>query len=112
MKSTSVHPFGSSRKLKFLTGFLLLLSGVAGWAGDLDTIGVTLLRLTDPTLTGVGVKGAQAEAGSPAWEVNPAAVGQPESLFTYWSSAGSDTSFPNPLGSESGHADEVGYLFY
>ena len=46
------------------------------------------------------------------WQVNPAAVGQSSSLFTYISSGGSDEHFPERLGSESGHADSVGGIFY
>ncbi|HXR04546.1 MAG TPA: S8 family serine peptidase, partial [Verrucomicrobiae bacterium] len=84
-------------------------------AGNLDTIGVTVLRQVDPTLTGTGVQVAQPEAGynlGTNWEVNPGAVGQPVSLFTYTSADGSTNSFPNSLSSESGHADGVAGNFY
>ena len=43
-------------------------------AGDLDTIGVTVLRQVDPTLTGSGVKVAQPEYPDPGvsdYEVSP-----------------------------------------
>jgi hypothetical protein len=79
---------------------------------DLDTIGVTALRQFDPALVGTGVHVAQPEAGSPYWQVNPAAVGQPESLFTWIAQGGTATSFPNSLGFESGHANQVGGFFY
>ena len=51
-------------------GFILLfLAGVFSLqAGDLDTIGVTVLRQVDPTLTGSGVKVAQPEASDPGDE--------------------------------------------
>ena len=95
---------------------LLFLAGaVSLQAGDLDTIGVTVLRQVDPTLTGSGVRVAQPEASSNLgtnWEVNPGAVGQPVSLFTYTSADGSTGSFPNSLSSESGHADGVAGNFY
>jgi hypothetical protein len=81
-------------------------------ASDFETIGMDVLRNLVPSLNGSGVDVAQPEAGAPFWQVNPAAVGQPESLFTWWSSAGSSSSFPNALGSESGHANEVGWRFF
>src|SRR5581483_11390992 len=47
------------------------------------------------------------------FEVNPAVVGQPVSLFTYINSSGTtSTTFPNGVGSESGHADGVAWNFY
>ncbi len=83
-------------------------------ASDLDTVGATLLRQVDPTLTGAGVLVAQPEASvAPgAWQVSPSAVGQPVGLFTYWAAGGSANAFPNSLGAESSHADTVGGLFY
>jgi hypothetical protein len=81
-------------------------------ASDLDTIGVTQLRALVPSLTGTGVRVAQPEAGDPSWQVNPAAVSQPMTLFTWISAAGSATGFPNNVGSESSHADNVGGFFY
>ncbi|MGA9452810.1 MAG: S8 family serine peptidase [Verrucomicrobiia bacterium] len=96
---------------------LLFLAGVFSLqAGDLDTIGVTVLRQVDPTLTGSGVKVAQPEASDPGdddFEVNPGYVGQPTNLFTYISTNGATgTGFPNSAGVESGHADNVGMHFY
>ncbi len=84
----------------------------AARAQSLDQIGVTLLRATTTNLNGAGIRVAQAEASAPAFEVNPAAVNQPVSLFTYLSSTGSSSVFPNSVGTESGHADEVGGYFY
>ena len=82
---------------------------------DFDTLGVTLLRATDATLLGDGIKVAQPEASylvEGAWEVNPSLVGQPVSLFTYYSSGGSSSTFPNALGTQSDHADSVAGNFY
>jgi len=81
-------------------------------ASDFETIGLTQLRLMVPSLTGNGVMVAQPEADAPGFEVNPAVLTQPQSLFTWISSAGSAASFPNSVGAESGHANEVGKLFY
>src|SRR5262245_30766968 len=91
---------------------LLLFTAVTAFSADLDFIGVTTLRSFDPGLTGTNVRVAQPEAGDPMWQVKPAVVGQPQSLFTWLSSAGSAGTFPNALGSESGHADDVGNFFY
>ena len=87
-------------------------------AQNLDVIGVTLLRTVTTNLNGTGIRVAQPEAGLDAnnppmvWEVNPAAVSQPTNLFTYTSSGGSSSAYPNSLGSDSGHADSVAGFFY
>ncbi len=99
---------------------LLFLAGVFSLqAGDLDTIGVTVLRQVDPTLTGSGVEVAQPEATSADtnsdFEVNPGYVyvGQPTNLFTYISTNGTvATGFTNTAGVESSHADGVARNFY
>ena len=93
----------------FILGFLL--TGAA-FASNLDTIGVTTLRTLVPSLTGAGMRVAQPEAGSPTWEVNPATTGLPASLFTWLFSAGTASTYPNALGQDSGHADEVASNFY
>jgi hypothetical protein len=95
----------------FRAGGLVLLTGVA-WASDLDTMGVTQLRTLVPSLVGTDVRVAQPEAGNPAWQVNPAAVAQPLSLFTWISSAGNTNTFPNLLGQQSQHAGWVGGFLY
>ena len=96
--------------------FGLLLAAVAQTsADDLDTVGVTQLRQASPTLIGTGVSVAQPEGifgPGNGWEVKPQSVGQPVSLFTYTSSNGTDSIFPNSVGAESGHANVVGLLFY
>jgi hypothetical protein len=79
-------------------------------------MGVTLFRATQPTLTGAGINVAQPEAMIsdiyPAFEVNNAALDEPESLFTWISTNGATNVFPNDLGTESSHADMVGNCFY
>jgi Subtilase family len=102
---------------KFLACVVVLCAVVqVSSAGDLDTIGATLLWQLDPTLKGEGVPVVQAEAegtaAPPDFEVNPAAVGQPASLFTWISSLGSASSYPNTVGSESFHGNLVGANFF
>jgi hypothetical protein len=81
-------------------------------ASDFETIGLATLRTLVPSLTGAGVVVAQPEAGAPAWQVNPAAISQPPELFTWHSSGGSETNYPNSLGNESWHANEVAKAFF
>src|SRR6187401_2839228 len=81
-------------------------------ASDFETIGLTTLRNLVPSLTGAGVVVAQPEAGAPAWQVNPAAVSQPMTLFTWYATGGSETNYPNSLGNESWHANEVANAFF
>ena len=87
-------------------------------AQNLDLIGVTLLQAVTTNLNGSGVRVAQPEAAldSPSsftiWQVDPAAVGQPASLFTYTSAAGAASAYPNTLGTNSWHAQNVGTNFY
>ncbi len=86
-------------------------------ASNLDSIGVTLLQTVTTNINGTGIRVAQMEGGygtATNWEVKPGAsgVGQPAHLFTYFSSSGSATGFPNAVGAESGHADAVGGFFY
>jgi hypothetical protein len=98
------------RKLIYLLAAILFL-GLPRLlkATDLDTIGVTLLRQVDSTLQGSGVRVAIPEGTSAGndFQVNPAVVGQPVSLFTYYTATGTATTFPNALGVESWHADLV-----
>lgn len=85
-----------------------------------QVIGLDALRALDPTLTGSGVRVAQPEATSFTgnvdnndFEVDPSAVNQPASLFTYINSTGSTaTTFPNSVGVVSGHGNGVGNAFY
>jgi hypothetical protein len=83
----------------------------------LDAIGVTVLRQFDPSLTGGGITVAHPEARymdltPPDFEPNPDALEQPADLFSYWSSLGTATNFPNFVGSESDHANAVGAHIY
>ena len=81
-------------------------------ASDFETIGLVTLRNLVPSVTGAGVVVAQPEAGAPAWQVNPAAIAQPAALFTWHAGAGSASSYPNSLGNESWHANEVARPFF
>jgi hypothetical protein len=99
----------------------LVLCSLCAWAAGctqaqstLDTIGVTSLQAQDPALTGSGVNVMQVEAepGAGQFEVNPGSPGQPVKLFTYRSALGSSGTFPNKVGSESTHADQVAENFY
>jgi hypothetical protein len=106
---------------RLLLTFFLLTAWHVSAQSMLDVIGITDLRALDPTLTGLGVPVALAEAdvdgGTPdAFQVNPAAVGQPSSLFTYYSygAPGGVTNDPPPnaAGTESAHANDVGRIFF
>jgi len=55
---------------------------LSGRATGLDDIGVNLLRSVTTNLDGAGIRVAQPEASAPTFEVDPAATGQPEFLFT------------------------------
>lgn len=110
---------GSSVSLRLRAEFFLAAASfcaMAACASNLDTVGVTLLRSVTTNLNGSGVPVAQPEgqATTNAWEVNPKAPGvaHPVSLFSYTSSAGSSTNFPNSVGLESGHAVQVASIFY
>jgi hypothetical protein len=94
---------------------MVLFASLNGRGGELDTIGATLLNQTAPALLGAGIPVGQAEAsvdGVSAFEVNPTFVSQPENLFTWISSTGTAVTFPNSVGTESGHADLVANNFY
>jgi hypothetical protein len=104
----------SRRTAMLILIFIVFFCGTAR-AQNLDTIGITLLRTVTTNVNGSGVRVAQPEAGFDQvtnWEVNPGVVGQPTGLFTYISTSGSTTNFPNSLSSESGHADNVAGNFY
>jgi hypothetical protein len=109
----------TERKIAFgycVCVLLLACLPAACQADDLDTMGVTLFRASNPTLTGAGIDVAQPEAlnstNSPEFEVNYAAVGDPENLFNWISTNGTSDVFPNDLGTESTHADDVADCFY
>lgn len=97
-------------------------TGAAVHGSDFDTIGLTLLRAVTTNLDGSGVTVAQIEApvidsSPPSFEVNPVVAGIAPERFTYFvgpptSAAASSSTFPNSLGSESGHANAVANFFY
>jgi hypothetical protein len=106
-----------SNPLPFLCLVLGWLATLSAPAVTLDDIGVTLLRTVTTNLNGAGIRVAHPEGSTsvdfPTFEVNPAAVGQPVSLFTYYSELGTSTNFPNAIGNESfSHANFVGMIFY
>src|ERR1700743_1695701 len=77
-------------------------------AAGIDTIGGTLLHQVDPTLQGAGVPVAQPEADKRApglFEIDPPGVGQPTNLFTWISSSGTATTYPNAVGGFSSHGE-------
>ncbi|HXF10917.1 MAG TPA: hypothetical protein VN625_09040, partial [Desulfuromonadaceae bacterium] len=100
--------------------FLTCGGAIAARAGNLDTIGMTLLRATTTNLNGGGIRVGQPEApeNPNAWEVSPAAEQQPTNLFTYYFSSAPYTTittantYTNSLGTESHHGDVVGSYFY
>jgi hypothetical protein len=102
--------------VKRATLFVALLATLHVRGTDLDTIGVTLLRQVAPTLLGNGIPVAQPEGldgGVPgAFEVNPFVINQPTNLMTWISSSGSAGTYPNSVGTVSGHADSVAGNFY
>ncbi len=93
-----------------------LLAAPAARAANLDTVGVTLLRAVTTNLNGSGIRVAQPEATTSTngdyFEVSPVAVGVSSNWFHYVSDLGTATNFPNSVGYESGHADEVAQNFY
>jgi hypothetical protein len=99
------------RVLLFLLG--VLQTGLTARSSSLDAIGVTVLRATT-NVDGTGIRVAQPEAGAPGFEVDPTNpwVQQPANLFTYLTSSGTTNNFPNSLGVDSPHADEVASNFY
>jgi len=108
-----------SRRLLIAKRFIFLcgISSVGLAEGQTQNqIGLTTLNALTTNLSGAGISVAQAEASLTGdyktWEVNPANVGQPGSLFTFTSSNGTASFYPNPLGSDSSHADTVGGSYY
>src|ERR1039457_4812061 len=95
------------RGAQFLLAFFFL-GQMAARASNLDTIGVTLLQAVTTNIDGAGIRVAQVEAGyetATNWQVNPSAsgIGQPVSLFTYYSTSGSNNYFPNAVGIGRAH---------
>lgn len=100
---------------KFPALLVALLATLNALGSERDTVGATLLNQVDPTLQGTGIPVAQPEASVGAgdlFEVAPSDVGQPTNLFTWISSNGVASTYPNSVGGVSGHADGVGQNFY
>jgi len=77
--------------------------------------GLTLMEEATTNVNGSGIRVGQPEAAVDTnndWEVDPAHVGQPTNLFTWYSNALSSTTYTNSLGGDSWHADNVGGDFY
>lgn len=106
----------STKPNLFLAFACLYFLCTAIYAQNLNIIGVNLLQAVGTNVNGTGIRVGQPEAPNDAngvdWEVNPANVPQPVSLFTYNSNGVTSTTFPNSLGGDSSHADAVGQCFY
>jgi hypothetical protein len=93
--------------------FVLSLAALESLA---DQIGFSALQSVTTNLNGTGIRLAQPEAAlsdpPPAFEVDPANVGQPVTVFTYISDWGTNNAFPNSAGIDSNHADGVGNRIY
>lgn len=76
-----------------------------------DPIGLRLLRTISPGLDGSGIRVAQPEGDGPGWQMNPV-YGRPGLPFRYEGSNGVSTTFPNAIGAESGHANDVGNTLF
>jgi hypothetical protein len=101
--------------ISILAAFAIAMPGRAQ-TDYLNAMGLPELRATT-NLNGAGIRVAQPEANEtggnpPAFEINPAAVGQPSGLFSYYSLLGSATGYPNAVGVESSHGNTVAGLFY
>ena len=74
-----------------------------------------MLQAFTTNVNGAGVRIGQPEADidtNGAYEVNPGAIPFPTNRFTWYSNDVSRTDFPNPIGTESSHADGVSRIFY
>ena len=102
--------------MKGLVLTCVFLAGVGSLRAQstFDTIGLTALLAEDPTLTGHGVLVSQIESAPVPlqFEVNPASPDLPATHFSWRSSSGLATKFPNHVGSESSHADSVAQDLY
>ena len=96
------------------TNVLLLfgLLNTAQAASDAETTGLVAMRRERPAIVGTGIPVAQPEGGGVdrTFEVNPGL--NPSIYFTWTSTLGTATNFPNLVGSESSHANGVATQFY
>jgi hypothetical protein len=94
--------------------FVCWLAASLALADDFETSGVTAMRRERPSITGAGIRVAQPEGigfeGPNAWEASPLLNGG--AFFTWTSTQGTATNFPNSVGTESSHATGVGTQFY
>jgi len=95
---------------------LCLLNPALRGQDDFKT-GVTAFRIGTTNLYGTGIRVAQAEATNnppplESYEVNPANVGSPAGIFTYISTYGTSSTYPNTVGTNSDHAEWVAKFFY
>ena len=91
------------------TALCCALSGLTISAAPPD---VAAVRTLNPALLGTGIPVAQVEAPGPGWQANPTALGHAQGPFRWVSAQGIATNFPNSLGEESWHANEVGQSFF
>jgi autotransporter-associated beta strand protein len=116
--ATVPRPLLSARRVSFaaLVTAAAGVSGVARGQSNLQIIGLPQLLSLEPSLTGAGVTVGQPEAdvngtGTNSFQVNPAAVGQPASIFTFYDDNGNVTTAYNPPDG-SDHANNVAQIFY
>ena len=91
---------------------LLMFVAAPVQADDAATIGLVAIRGERPVILGTGIPVAQPEGqgGPNAWEVDPMA--NPAAFFTWTSTLGTATNYPNAVGVFSSHAFYVGLNFY
>ena len=87
-------------------------------AQDDDQTGIKIFRTATTNLYGSGIHVAQVEAdggetaGAQTFEVNPTNTGSPNTIFTYMSTAGTNSVYPNTVGVDAYHPERVGQFFY
>ena len=87
-------------------------------AQDDDQTGIKIFRAATTNLYGTGIRVGQIEAdggeaaGSQSFEVNPTNTGSPNTIFTYMSTVGSSSVYPNNVGVDAYHPERVGQFFY
>jgi len=98
---------------RFATAFLLVVPVAVAENTDFDLTGIPAFRDQFPGYLGDGIRVIIAEAGETpnTFQIDPVMVGQPLSLFTYYSKLGQSSQFPNDIGKNSGHANTVGNIF-
>ena len=88
------------------------------FAQDDDWTGIKVFRAATTNLYGAGIRVGQIEAdggeaaGAQSFEVNPTNTGSPNNIFTYISSVGTSSVYPNKMGTNGYHPERVGQFFY